>query len=40
MTEKPIAIVKRFSVGGFRIIALARQPNSLIALHKSFPTST
>jgi NAD(P)-dependent dehydrogenase (short-subunit alcohol dehydrogenase family) len=52
MTEKPIAIVtgvgpgtgaaivKRFSAGGFRIIALPVQRSSSIPLRKSFPTST
>jgi NAD(P)-dependent dehydrogenase (short-subunit alcohol dehydrogenase family) len=52
MTEKPIAIVtgvgpgtgaaivKRFSAGGFRIIALPARRSSSIALRKSFPTCT
>ncbi|WP_247818758.1 hypothetical protein [Bradyrhizobium sp. 40] len=52
MSEKPVAIVtgvgpgtgaaivKRFSAGGFRIIALVAQPSSSIAWRKSFLMST
>ena len=49
MTEKPIAIVtgvgpgtgsaivRRFSGGGFRVIALARSPDRIRALEKELP---